>query len=241
MQTYEKVLAELEKGLIDGRWALGDRLPPERALSEEYEVSRASVREALRVLEAMGIITRSAGSGPESGARIVDRPAAGLSAALRLHVAAGSLDVRDVVEMRLLLEGWAAKAVAMRCAAQNLATASAGENQESCLARAEEILEIMEDPAIDPGRFQQLDAEFHVELVRLGGNTLFEATMLGLRKAIEHYVSQGVEAVANWEELAADLRLEHRTILDTLAAGDANGATEVVQQHIEGFYRRALG
>ena len=241
MQTYEKVLAELEKGLVDGRWGLGDRLPPERALSEEYEVSRSSVREALRVLEAMGIVTRSTGSGPDSGARIVDRPAAGLGSAIRLHVAAGSLDVRDVVEMRLLLEGWAAKAVAMRCAAQNLAEVTAEESQDSCLARAEEILEFMEDPGISPERFQQLDAEFHVELVRLGGNPLFEATMLGLRKAIALYVSQGVEAVADWDGLATDLRSEHRTILAVLAAGDANGATDVVQQHIEGFYRRALG
>lgn len=241
MQTYEKVLAELEKGLANGRWGLGDRLPPERALSEEYEVSRPSVREALRVLEAMGIITRSTGSGPDSGARIVDQPAAGLGSAIRLHVAAGSLDVRDVVEMRLLLEGWAAKAVATRCAAQNLAGVTSEDNQESCLSRAQEILELMEDPGISPERFQQLDADFHVELVRLGGNTLFEATMLGLRKAIQHYVSQGVDAVANWDGLAADLRSEHRTILATLAAGDANGATEVVQQHIEGFYRRALG
>lgn len=240
MQTYEKVLAELEKGLADGRWGLGDRLPPERALSEEYEVSRSSVREALRVLEAMGIVTRSTGSGPDSGARIVDQPGAGLGSAIRLHIAAGSLVVRDVVEMRLLLEGWAAKAVAMRCAAQNLAEVTAEESQESCLTRAEEILETMEDPGISPERFQQLDAEFHVELVRLGGNPLFEATMLGLRQAIALYVSQGVEAVADWDDLAADLRSEHRTILASLAAGDANGATNLVQQHIEGFYRRAL-
>lgn len=247
MQTYEKVLAEIEVGLVSGRWSLGDRLSSERALAEEFGVSRASVREALRVLEAMGIIARATGSGPESGATVVDQPAAGLGSAIRLHVAAGTVDVRDVVEMRLLLEGWAAQAVAMRCATESLAegqlTAQHKDSghQESCLARAQDILDQMDVPEISPHEFQVLDAEFHVELVRLGGNSLFEATMLGLRKAISHYVGAGVDRIDNWEELATDLRAEHRQILHALSAGDALAATTVVESHIEGFYRRALG
>lgn len=247
MQTYEKVLAEIEVGLISGRWSLGDRLASERALAEEFGVSRASVREALRVLEAMGIITRATGSGPESGATVVDQPAAGLGSAIRLHVAAGTVEVRDVVEMRLLLEGWAAQSVAMRCATELLAESKTGElleehgPQESCLARAQEILDKMESPDITPQEFQTLDTDFHVELVRLGGNSLFEATMLGLRKAIAHYVAAGVDRIDNWDELEADLRAEHREILQALKAGDALAATKVVEAHIEGFYRRALG
>lgn len=247
MQTYEKVLAEIEVGLVSGRWGLGDRLASERALAEEFGVSRASVREALRVLEAMGVITRATGSGPESGATVVDQPAAGLGSAIRLHVAAGTVDVRDVVEMRLLLEGWAAQAVAMRCATESLAETQnvgqpVGEDQpESCLNRAQEILDEMDATDISPQEFQILDAEFHVELVRLGGNSLFEATMLGLRKAIAHYVAAGVDRIDNWEGLATDLRTEHRQILRALRAGDALAATAMVETHIEGFYRRALG
>lgn len=243
MQTYEKVLAAIEQGFEDGRWGLGDRLPSERALSEELEVSRASVREALRVLEAMGIITRSTGSGPDSGARVVDQPAAGLGSAIRLHLAAGTMDVREVVEMRLLLEGWAAQAVAMRSAAEGLATGEAAQDRvglDSCLAGAQGILDAMESDEITPERFQQLDADFHVELVKLGGNSLFEATMLGLRKAIAHYVSAGVDRISDWPSLASDLRTEHRAILIALASGDALAAAALVSQHIEGFYRRAL-
>jgi len=97
---------------------MGDRLPSERAFSDEFEVSRASVREALRVLEAMGIVRRSTGSGPESGAILIDKPAAGLGSAMRLHIASGATSVRDVVEMRLLIEKWALPAVAMGCAAE---------------------------------------------------------------------------------------------------------------------------
>lgn len=246
MQTYEKVLGEIEAGLISGRWGLGDRLDSERALSQEFGVSRASVREALRVLEALGIITRSTGSGPESGATVVDQPAAGLGAAIRLHVAAGTMAVRDVVEMRLLLEGWAARSVALRCATERLATealaadASAAHPVASCLDVASALLDQMDDPGISAQEFQRLDTEFHLELVRLGGNSLFEATMLGLRKAIEHYVATGVAQVEDWDGLVADLRGQHRAIVAALRLGDANGAAAVVEGHIEGFYRRAL-
>ncbi|WP_333810640.1 FadR/GntR family transcriptional regulator [Timonella senegalensis] len=249
MQTYESVLARVESGLRSGRWTLGDRLPSERALSEEFGVSRASVREALRVLEAMGIIKRSTGSGPDAGAILIDKPAAGLGSAIRLHVASGAMPVRDVVEMRLLIESWSARSVAMRCAAEQLQQAEvvnesndvAARGVAGCLDAAFEILEQMEDTDIEIEEFQRLDAQLHVELVSLAGNSLFEATMLGLRKAIEEYVAQGVSREPDWPGLAATLRGEHRAILEALGRGEAAEGAHLVENHIEGFYRRALG
>jgi len=82
VRTHEIVLARIEADLAAGRWGLGERLPAERALAEELGVSRPSVREALRVLEAMGIVRTAVGSGPDAGATVIDRPAAGLGAAM---------------------------------------------------------------------------------------------------------------------------------------------------------------
>lgn len=226
MRTHEIVLARIEADLAAGRWGLGERLPAERALAEELGVSRPSVREALRVLEAMGIVRTAVGSGPDAGATVIDRPAAGLGAAVRLHVASGTLVVRDVVETRVLLETWAV----------GQAAATAG---GAGLSEAVALLDTMDDPSLDPARFRELDAAFHVALVRLAGNVLVEAVMTGLRGAIESYVEVGTERLEDWPRTAVRLRAEHRAILDAVAGGDGVGAADAVREHIEGFYREA--
>ncbi|GED09905.1 FadR/GntR family transcriptional regulator [Cellulosimicrobium cellulans] len=242
MRTHERVLARIEADLAAGRWALGERLPAERALAEELGVSRPSVREAIRVLEAMGIVRTAVGSGPDAGATVVDRPAAGLGAAVRLHVASGTLAVRDVVETRVLLETWAVRAAAERIVAGR---DSGGEGSEpgpgtpelaDALAAADALLDRMDDPALATEEFRELDASFHVLLVRLAGNPLVEAVMTGLRGAIESYVAQGSAALPSWERTAARLRAEHRAILEAVTAGDGERAAREVRAHIEGFY-----
>ncbi|WP_340698321.1 FadR/GntR family transcriptional regulator, partial [Cellulosimicrobium funkei] len=199
MRTHERVLARIEADLAAGRWALGERLPAERALAEELGVSRPSVREALRVLEAMGIVRTAVGSGPDAGATVVDRPAAGLGAAVRLHVASGTLAVRDVVETRVLLETWAVRAAGERVGARD-------DEAAATLAEAGALLDRMDDPTLLAADFRELDATFHVLLVRLAGNALVEAVMTGLRGAIESYVAAGSAALPSWERTAARLR-----------------------------------
>ncbi|OCI30958.1 FadR/GntR family transcriptional regulator [Oerskovia enterophila] len=226
MRTHEIVLARIEADLAAGRWGLGERLPAERSLAEELGVSRPSVREALRVLEAMGIVRTAVGSGPDAGATVIDRPAAGLGAAVRLHVASGTLVVRDVVETRVLLETWAV----------GQAAATAG---GAGLSEAVALLDTMDDPSLDPARFRELDAAFHVALVRLAANVLVEAVMTGLRGAIESYVEAGTERLEDWPRTAVRLRAEHRAVLDAVARGDGAGAADAVREHIEGFYREA--
>ena len=226
MRTHEIVLARIEADLAAGRWGLGERLPAERALAEELGVSRPSVREALRVLEAMGIVRTAVGSGPDAGATVIDRPAAGLGAAVRLHVASGTLVVRDVVETRVLLETWAVGQAAATVGGAGLSEAVA-------------LLDTMDDPSLDPARFRELDAAFHVALVRLAGNVRVEAVMTGLRGAIESYVEAGTERLEDWPRTAVRLRAEHRAVLDAVARGDGAGAADAVREHIEGFYREA--
>jgi GntR family transcriptional repressor for pyruvate dehydrogenase complex len=230
VRTHERVLARIEADLAAGRWALGERLPAERALAEELGVSRPSVREAIRVLEAMGIVRTAVGSGPDAGATVVDRPAAGLGAAVRLHVASGTLAVRDVVETRVLLETWAVRTAAGRGARDAPDGAAA-------LAEARALLDRMDERGLSADAFRELDATFHVLLVRLSGNALVEAIMTGLRGAIESYVAAGSAALPSWGHTAGRLRAEHRAVLDAVADGDGERAAREVRAHIEGFYR----
>lgn len=225
------MLARIEADLAAGRWAIGERLPAERAFAEELGVSRPSVREAIRVLEAMGVVRTAVGSGPDSGASVIDHPAAGLGSAMRLHLAAGTLPVRDVVALRALLETWAVGQAAGRVSLDGQTGASVTE--------ARTLLDEMDAPDLSEQRFHELDAAFHVLLAALSGNVLVEAVMLGLRGAIQEYVVRGTARLADWPSTADRLRGEHRTILAAIEAGDAARASAAVGRHIEDFYREA--
>lgn len=227
MRTHERVLAQIEAGLNAGRWPVGERLPAERALAEELGVSRPSVREAIRILEAMGIVRTAVGSGPGAGATVIDRPAAGLGAAVRLHVASGTLPVSDVVRTRVLLEAGAVRDAAAR------------HPDEAALARVREHVEAMAAPGLDVAAFIEHDQDFHLELVRLGGNQLVEAILSGLRAAVASYVAAGAAAVDEWPRTAARLCAEHRAIVDAVARRDPTEAERLTRDHIEAFSREA--
>jgi GntR family transcriptional repressor for pyruvate dehydrogenase complex len=67
-RAWETVLAAIENDLLWGRLKPGDRLPGERALAADLGVGRSSVREAIRVLEVLGLVRTNVGSGPTAGA-----------------------------------------------------------------------------------------------------------------------------------------------------------------------------
>ncbi|MDO4916574.1 MAG: winged helix-turn-helix domain-containing protein [Rothia sp. (in: high G+C Gram-positive bacteria)] len=85
-RTFSVLLESIENKLRRGQLRVGDRLPSERALSEQFGISRASVREALQVLVAVGLIRSGVGSGPKAGAIVVSEPSDALSWALRMHI-----------------------------------------------------------------------------------------------------------------------------------------------------------
>lgn len=230
MRTHQVVLARIEDDLAAGRLRLGGRLPAERALAEQLGVSRPSVREAIKVLEALGVIRTATGSGPEAGAIVVADPATGLGAALRLHVATSHVPVRDVVELRLLVEGAAVRAAAGRCAADPTGCTDA-------LERAEAVLTTMDDPDLDVGTFLDLDGAFHATVAEMSGNVLHAAVLTGLRGAVRSYVGAGAARTGDWAGLAARLRAEHRRILDAVRHGRADEGERRVRAHIEGYHR----
>jgi len=227
VKNYELVLHRVEADLAAGRLRLGGRLPGERSLAEQLGISRPSVREAVRVLEAMGVVRTATGSGPDSGAVIVAEPASPLTALLRLHLATNHLPMGDIVQTRVLLESWAAHEAASTIA------------PEGKLAVAEELLDRMDDAGLTPEEFHLLDAEFHVALAALAGNVLIAAVMSSLRSAIHGYVLAAVPNLPDWDATAIGLRSEHRAIVGAIRTGQPELAADLVTQHIEGFYRAA--
>ncbi len=228
MRAHELVLQWIEQSLSDGALAVGDRLPGERVLAEDLSVGRSSVREAIRVLEAMGVVRTSVGSGPESGAIVVADPTTSLGSALRLHVATRHLPIPDLVETRILLETWALTQAAQR-------------SPRPDLTGAQNLLDAMDDEALEPEAFLLLDAAFHVAMVGLAGNLVVEAMMGALRDSIHGYVMAGVPLLDDWPTVAIGLRSEHRGILAAVARGHGAKAAELVRSHIRGYFHLMHG
>ena len=224
MRTHQLVLSWIEAELSEGRLTVGGRLPAERTLAEPLKVSRTSVREAIRILEAMGVVRAGVGSGPEAGTVVISDPTAALGSALRLHVATQHLPVADIVETRVLLESWAA---------------SKASPQAPELEAAGRLLEEMAAGGLDVDEFLALDVRFHLALADAAGNAVVSAMMGSLRESIQRYAAQLTSNLPDWEATASRLKAEHREILTAIRNDDGDRAAKLVAAHIEGYYREA--
>lgn len=221
-RAWEHVLARLEQMLLAGEIRPGQRLPGERVLAADLGVGRSSVREALRVMEALGLLRAQTGSGPSAGAMIVSRPTGGMTMLMRMQVAAQGFPVLDVVRTRLVLES-----EVMR----TLAAAEPAPRLDSAV----ELLDAMDAPDLAATEFLILDSQFHIALADAAGNQVIAAMMAGLRESIEAYVISGVD-VGAWPATCGRLRHEHRGIVAAVEAGDPALAERRIVDHIRGYY-----
>lgn len=232
-RAFSIVLDWLEAQLRSGDISVGDKLPGERALAEKFDISRASVREATRILDAMGLVRSSVGSGPNAGAIIISEPSPALAWALRMHIATRSLPARDVVQTRLLLEMQSA-----RDAAEVDRCPDSPQRGES-LDRARELLTQMDDADLPADDFHQLDAQFHILLTSLAGNAVVETMMTSLRDATIGYVQETVARLDDWADTAQTLQQHHWRILTAVEKREGDKAAELLREHIKWFYRLA--
>lgn len=217
-RLFESVLDQLEQLIYDGKLQAGDRLPSERALSEALRVSRPSLREALRVLDALDIITVRTGIGVDGGTKISTRLGPTISRLMRLYMALGHFDLDNVLNTRRLLEVEAARVAA---------TARTDEQ----LARLEKLLDEMDGAVGDSDKYLTLDGRFHVAVALASGNPLLAHLMGSMRDAVtEHLVKAELDR-AKWPTQAAAAQKSHRALLEALREGDADAAAEQVRRH----------
>jgi len=222
-RTYELVLDRIEEQIASGRLRAGDRLPPERELAAVLGVSRVAVREAMRVLQAMGLITQGTGSGRDAGTILAAAPAEALTRLIRLHVLVASVGSDDLVRARVTLERESA-----RLAAEHA--------DEADHARLAELLATMENPGVGVEEFNDADTAFHVAIARASGNTLVAELTTALRNAMRATLLDILRREPDFAAVAARLGREHRTIHDALLAGEGVRAGDLVAVHIESFY-----
>ena len=222
-RAFEHILGELEASISSGALAAGDRLPAERHLAARFGVSRTSVREAIRVLEAMGVV--SVRRGADHGVLLLQEPGNAFQPVLRLLVALRHVTLDDAIEFRVMVEAGAAR---------SLAAADAH-------AALGELLDAMEAPGIEQEAFHDLDATFHVTLVRTAGNALLNLVEDAVDGLLRKVVTDLALIAWDWEAIRPRLIAEHRAIHDAIVAGDGEEAAALVTRHIRYWGHRVKG
>jgi GntR family transcriptional regulator, transcriptional repressor for pyruvate dehydrogenase complex len=223
-RAFEHILGELEATISSGALAAGDRLPPERELAARHGVSRTSVREAIRVLEAMGIV--SVRRGAEHGVVLLQEPGNAFAPVLRLLVALRHVSLDAAIEFRVMVEAGAAR---------SLAAAGALEPGLG------ELLDRMEAPGVRQPEFHELDATFHVRLVRTAGNALLNLVEDAVDGVLRKIITDLALVAWDWQAVRPRLIEEHRAIHDALTAGDGERAAALVTDHIRYWGHRVKG
>jgi GntR family transcriptional regulator, transcriptional repressor for pyruvate dehydrogenase complex len=225
-RVFKEILLQLEEAITAGHLGPGDRLPSERDLAQQFAVSRTSVREALRVLEALGVLRVRPGA--DHGATLVDGPTNALRDILQFQLALRHISIASLIEFRLVIEAWAARAAALR----NGADADFVE-----LRRLDAETNL---PGIERTAFLTLDASFHLEIARLSGNELLALVLEGARSSTERVMREVITSGGTWASTRKRLLGEHAKILAAITDGDGDAASRHVVDHIETAYRDLL-
>ena len=221
-RTFEEIIDQLEAALLSGRLVPGGRLPPEREFAAALGVSRASLREALRVLEALDLVDIQRGP---FGAVLRREPGDAFADILRLHLALGHYPRNLIVELRCILESWAF--------GQTAASAD-----EELLATLSSLLAKMADTSLDPRSFNALDVAFHAAVIEGCGNELAAVVLRGCRTVNREEMLQGMSR-GSWPETAKSLTREHQKIFELIKEGEADSASKFVGQHIRRWAARS--
>ncbi|MGI8479054.1 MAG: FadR/GntR family transcriptional regulator [Gaiellaceae bacterium] len=219
-QVAEKLLETiLERGLKPG-----DRLPSERELGEQFQVSRTVIREATRALVAKGIIDVRSGTGLTVTA--VDSQA--VSSTMNLYLRGSDVPYEQVHEVRSVLEIEVAGGAAERATDEGIAGLAA--IHERLLARHQRG---------DGEGFSVADVHFHRQLAEMTGNDLFVVlldaignVLLEIRRALS---ANEDRAIARQNQTGAVKA--HKQILDAVAERDPVKAREAMRDHLATVYQ----
>jgi GntR family transcriptional repressor for pyruvate dehydrogenase complex len=220
---------ELRSLIVSGELTEGDSLGREPDLVERFGVSRPSLREALRILEAEGLITVVRGV---RGGVVVHEPDERMTArTAALVLQARNVPLADVFEARSLLEPIAAKAIATI------------RGRRAAIRELRELIKHEEASVEDPEQFGVANAAFHERLVALAGNQ----TLSIVAEMLNEIVAVAVTAVSQVDDVVGSLRIRRRGIrsqqrlLDLLEAGDGEAAEEHWRSHMQVVGRVMLG
>ena len=204
------IAAQLRRSILEGVYAFSDRLPAERHLAEAFSVSRGTIREALRRLEELGMVTREIGSGTFITYREFSEQAAIADVTSPLEL----IDVRFGIEPQMV-----------RLAISN-ATAIDIERLHKALARVEATQN-------NPESFTLADSEFHLSLAECTRNRLMVWLYQLINETRTHSQWVSMKDRILTSERIAKYNAQHRKLYNAIASRDIDTALATIYEHLD--------
>ncbi len=215
MRVFEHAVEQIRSAIERGELKAGDRLPPEQELSSQLGAGRSSIREAIRVLEAEGLIEVRRGA----GTFITRRPlAAEEESTVAAWLSQRKESLIQILQIRERIE----------CLTVSLAASSA---DRALLAKLSGILEVQStlvNSGNDIDRFSDLDCEFHLAISAASGNEIADEIMRHIVPAF----NESNKAVIFAGKRSEDIIGEHACILQAIRQGDPVEAERCMGIHI---------
>lgn len=213
VKASEAALSRVRSFIETGGFRPGDTLPSERDLAKRFQVSRHTLREALRVMEARGVLLSRRGS----GTYIAPVSAARLRAALTDCLRSERATVHEIFQFRQLLEPQVAALAAV---------AATGAQIAALRALVERQAATRSDKALN-----EIDTRFHTLIAEATGNSILGDMTAQITRGLRE-----IRAEHRIDDLRRDLSLQgHRVLIDALARRDADGAQAAMRDHIAGI------
>jgi GntR family transcriptional regulator, transcriptional repressor for pyruvate dehydrogenase complex len=208
----DKVAEMMLETILSERLSVGDRLPSERELGEQFGVSRTVVREAVRELVAKGVIEVRSGS----GLRVAAVNASAVSESMSLFLRGGTMDFEKVHEVRRVLEVHIAGLAAERAGPDDVAALRA-------------VHERMQAESGDVEAAARDDLEFHRLITRATHNELYLVLLDSIGGSQIDIRRENLGSGSAPATLA-----QHAQVFDRIAAHDPEGAREAMAAHLDG-------
>lgn len=223
-RVAEIVADKLRARILSGELGDGDRLPKEDDLRLEYPVAKQSIREAMRILEAEGLLTVMRG---QRGGAILHTPQPARAAyALGLVLVRQKVRLDDLARAIRVLEPQCAE----MCAARPTGKAAIVKRLEDLQAQSIAAIN-------DSIKFTDVSRLFHEELVRSCGNQTMVILLGALESLWSGHVHDDVtgeteRGVDRGPESRQQSVEEHQRIIDMIKAGDSDGTRAAVEEHL---------
>jgi GntR family transcriptional regulator, transcriptional repressor for pyruvate dehydrogenase complex len=213
---------ELRERILSGELVEGTALPAERELVKQTQMSRATVREALRILEVQNLVRVRAG---RAGGAFVQKPTTkSMASSVSMLIRGQRIKLADLMETREALEPFCAESAARKRTDDDLAV----------LDRANEDIS---DPDTDLAAFLQANLDWHVGVAMASHNAL----LIGVMTALSQAIYAGTENAAFVDDNVRVVTARaHRSITTAIRGRDADAAGRRMRRHVHSYAKAAL-
>jgi len=225
-RVFQDLVNQIEGAILDGRLKVGDKLPPQRKLVEMFQTSRASLREALRVLEQKGLIDIKLGVSGGALIKAVDTEP--VTESLALLIQHKKVSLTELAEFREGVEGNAAALAAQKASPKDIALL------KKMLATAGECIQ---EGAGAWEKFCVVDNDIHVAIAAASGNSVYGFVLRMVHDNIQRYYE------AHPLKDARILKENYDDLCEIVQAIEKKQATAVkalIQSHVRRFKRYML-